>query len=200
MKNNQDVENLTEESAPKKWWQWFLLYPAFAIALIGAIPTYMELLSSYQKDVEFGNSKKAAMNLIMWRKNLSCTAQPMDPYTTTSFIKVDAAICESGDVFVRITTPRNENFFEWVSLDNVSKPHALNSAKVSFNLFKQAYASQNAVNDVLQYNGPQVLCQKWLNQNLLMRRVHYQGRGCFDETINTYSGKIIKSVPAPCNC
>lgn len=56
------------------------------------------------------------------------------------------------------------------------------------------------IDDHPSFNGPLVLCQKWLNQSFILRRVSYQGRGCFDETINTYSGQIVKSVPAPCQC
>tara|TARA_R110001583_G_scaffold173794_1_gene327875 strand:- start:1284 stop:1940 length:657 start_codon:yes stop_codon:yes gene_type:complete len=188
----------TTDKTPKKWWQWFLLYPAFAIALIGAVPTYIEYWDSSQKDVPFGDSTKADLNRIMWRKNLGCTAQPMDPYITLAFIKVDATICESGDVFVRITTPNNENFFEWVSLEKVSKPQVSHIANFSF--IQQAFATEGLSDGIFSNNGPQVLCQRWLNQNLLLRRVYYPGRGCFDETINTYSGQVISSRAAPCNC
>ena len=196
-------QNPPEGNVPKKWWQWFLLYPAFAIALVGAIPTYIELLNSKIIGVSFGDTEKAETSNKMWRKNLGCTTQPLDPYITTSKVEVDATICESGDVFVRITTPNNKNFFEWVSLEEISQPSAIVASKVSFNLFNQAVASESIIDEQLASTSNRliVLCkQKWINNKLILRRVSYPGNGCFDETINTYSRQIVRSVSAPCSC
>ncbi len=46
MKNTMPV---VETEARNKWWQFFLLYPALAIAIVGAVPTYIELYQSNRK-------------------------------------------------------------------------------------------------------------------------------------------------------
>lgn len=71
---------------------------------------------------------------------MDCTAQPMDPYITTNSVQVDATICESGDIFVRIITSSHENFFDWVSLEKISNPNKVNSQIASLSLFKKAVA------------------------------------------------------------
>ncbi|MDC0953155.1 hypothetical protein OAR92_00630, partial [Porticoccaceae bacterium] len=51
-----------------------------------------------------------------------------------------------------------------------------------------------------QYYGPVVLCQNWINNVLFVRRVSYPNQGCFDETINTFTGQVVNVSPAPCYC
>ncbi|PKH88641.1 hypothetical protein [Colwellia sp. Bg11-28] len=190
----------TVESPPKKWWQWFLLYPTILVALVGAVPTYMELWNSKQKSVDFGDSKKAEVNLEMWKKNLVCTARPMDPYITSSYVEVDANICESGDVFIRIRTPKNRVRFEWVAVEKIVDSQETIVTMLNFNILNKAIASDIESYETLEFNSPRILCQKWINQNLILRRVEYPGKRCFDETINAYNGTIVNSVAAPCHC
>lgn len=43
-----------------------------------------------------------------------------------------------------------------------------------------------------------ILCQRWLRPYILLRRVRVTG-GCFDEIVDTRTGRILSSKPAPCN-
>jgi len=203
--HSSNEQNLAPQSStshqtePKKWWQWFLVYPTILLALMGAMPTYYEMGSAYIKGVKAGDSDKAILSNKMWIKNFECTTLPYEPFVTPTNTEVDATICKSGDVLIKIRTANNEQFFEWVAVEKISR---IKTAAIHFNLFNQAMASQSKINTTssTSNNGVVVLCQKWIGPNLLLRRVQYQGRGCFDETINTYSGQVVKSIPAPCNC
>lgn len=188
-----DTVNTQGATETRHWWQWFLIYPAFAIALIGAVPTYFELYQSHQKDVAFGDSKRAVLRNELWKKNLECSSAPMDPLITESNIKVDATICRSGDVLIRVVAPGDEKLFEWVSIENLFPKRI-----ASFSLISRAYAqSDTPMNEM---SSPVVLCQRWLNNSLLLRRVSYGVNNCVDETINTYSGQVVSTRPAPCHC
>ena len=209
------------EAKPKKWWQWILVYPTFVIALVGAVPTFKELYDSYSRDVDFGTSKKAEMRNEMWRKNMTCGMAPMDPLINDFNVAIDATICKSGDVLIRVTTPGKKQFFEWVSIDAIFSANVSDTAAI--NLFSSAIADQSDYQDdwseadwldsesdfepdepysdnLSQYYGPVVLCQNWINNVLFVRRVSYPNQGCFDETINTFTGQVVNVTPAPCYC
>ncbi|MDG1199528.1 MAG: hypothetical protein P8N12_02765 [Porticoccaceae bacterium] len=213
--------NSTAVAQPKKWWQWILVYPTFVIALVGAVPTFKELYESRSRDVDFGTSKIAEMRNEMWRKNMTCGMAPMDPLINDFNVAVDATICKSGDVLIRVTTPAKKQFFEWVSIDAIFSANISDTAAI--NLFSSAMADQFDYQDewpedqwpdydsdfepedshsgaLSQYYGPVVLCQNWINNVLFVRRVSYPNQGCFDETINTFTGQVLNVSPAPCYC
>jgi hypothetical protein len=130
---------------PKKWWQWILVYPTFVIALVGAVPTFKELYDSHSRDVDFGTSKIAEMRNEMWRKNMTCGMAPMDPLINDFNVAVDATICKSGDVLIRVTTPAKKQFFEWVSTDAIFSANVANTAALT--LFSNAIAEQAGYQD-----------------------------------------------------
>ncbi len=44
-----------------------------------------------------------------------------------------------------------------------------------------------------------ILCQRRLQPYILLRRLYYPNVGCFDEIINTRTGRILQRRRAPCN-
>ncbi len=54
---------------PRRWWQWLLLYPALAVALVSAIPTYVEIFYSKKYEVPFGQSAAAKQQNDLWQRN-----------------------------------------------------------------------------------------------------------------------------------
>jgi hypothetical protein len=164
---------------PKKWWQWVLVYPIFIIVLMDAVPTFKELYDSHSRDVDFGTSKIAEMRNEMWRKNMTCGMAPLDPLINDFNVAVDATICKSGDVLIRVTTPTKKQFFEWVAIDTIFS--SITPDVVGVNLFSSAIASELAAQNsgdpeaeiFAQYYGPVVLCQNWISNALFVRRVNY---------------------------
>ncbi len=177
-------------------WRWLVLYPCFGVAVIAAIPTVHELVESSIMNVSVGQSEIAKKRNEMWRKNMTCAAAPLDPLVTETNLQVDATICKSGDVLIRVFGPEEQQFFEWVAVDKMFTPE---QSVASFSLFSSAIAKENLEHSA-QQSGARVLCQRWLDNVLLLRRVEYYGRGCFDETVNTYTGYLVGSVSAPCRC
>ena len=43
----------------RKWWQWVLMYPAFAVALVGAVPQFAQWISALRIGVPPGSNVAA---------------------------------------------------------------------------------------------------------------------------------------------
>jgi len=198
------ADGTTEKGAtshPRAWWQWPLLYPALGIAILSAIPTYYEAFYSHKYDVPYGQSATARQQNDMWEKNLTCTAAPIDGFITDFNIEVDAIICRSGDVLVRVRTPAKQEFYRWVPVEGFP----IRSA--SF-FVPEAHAA-----DVRQpQRTSSVVCQRRLDGSRVLRRVQEGpdtslrpkgtppvGGRCFDEVINTYSGQVLQRNDAKCS-
>jgi hypothetical protein len=67
------TSSATQSSHPRKWWQWFLLYPGLLVSVIGSVPTYVELVNSHRFDVPFGHTFEAEEQNRLWEANFDCT-------------------------------------------------------------------------------------------------------------------------------
>ena len=187
--------NAAQGGQTKTWWQWLLIYPTLAISLMGSIPTFYELYSARSMGVEYGTVKQAKQQKDMWQKNMECTAAPFDWLTTPTNTLVDATICRSGDVLVRVKSPDQQQFYRWVPVDSI----ASDPKTVSFSLFGKVYAATSTAESYDNQSGISVLCQRWVGDGHLLRRIYVPNQGCYDEVVNTYSGAVVSSRPAPCN-
>jgi hypothetical protein len=194
----------SKSGTPKQWWQWILLYPAFAVALLTAGPQWYDRASAAIKGIKGGSVTDAEKQAALWRKNLSCSAAPFAWYSNPSNVKIDATICDSGDIFVRASTPENGNFFKWVPLDDVLRSAqsgggmipAANAASLSLRAGPQLQLKPAGMLVALQ--AATVLCQHFIDDRHILRRVQTP-QGCFDEVIDTYNGSVVKRTPAPCS-
>lgn len=185
---------------PTKWWQWFLVYPTVLTAFFAAIPTVAEVFQSKNLGVDFGESKEAIRQNQLWKKNMSCAQTPYDWLKTSTNTLVDATICKTGDVLVRIKTPTIETY-EWVAID---KYH---SNKSSLGFLQNAIAVEplNHTNiaptniNIEIARSFTILCQKWISSSRILRRISTPNDGCYDEIVNTYTGKVERRRSAPCN-
>jgi hypothetical protein len=46
VKTQKSAEKDETLQSPRRWWQWFLVYPGLAMAVVGAVPTYIEAVNS----------------------------------------------------------------------------------------------------------------------------------------------------------
>jgi hypothetical protein len=49
------------------------------------------------------------------------------------------------------------------------------------------------------YLAQSIICQRQIGPYTLLRRVSFPNGGCFDQIVDTRSGQILQSNPAPCN-
>ena len=186
-------------TSPQRWWQWILLYPAFAVALITAGPQCIDKAKSLKLGVR--SAAEAERQAQLWAKNASCAGTPAPGFLSPTNVSVDATICNSGDILVRAVTPQQTQVFKWLPLDDVVRTDTAGgfiSAAQAANAplaGRSAPAAGNQVYKValLQVN---VLCTK-SDGRYLKRRVQTP-QGCFDEVIDTYTGSLVSRNPAPC--
>lgn len=185
-------------------WQSVLVYPTLAIALITAVPTWIEQYQKWNQNIMVHDLDVARRQAAFWAKNFSCSQAPFAWYSSPSDVKVDATICNSGDIFVHAVTPDNREHLYWVGLDEVLKRQAAAANPVV------PAASAATLPGPLPFGTPRpaarlfhqsqaavVLCQKFLDERRILRRVQTP-QGCFDEIIDTYNGLVVEKKAAPC--
>ena len=173
------------------WWQWILMYPGLATALLGSFPTLQRIYQSYAYGVSFDEVDAAAAQNQLWTKNADCLGgKKIEQIRRLYDFSVSVALCPSGDVLVLIKGESRE-MARWVS------PRQLIEKKTALVSLREAQAADEPVR--LAQTQRVILCQARLPNGLLLFRVHYGGGRCIDEYINPFTGEIVKRIPAPCN-
>lgn len=194
-------EKTSEESSgggPKRWWQWFFIYPALGASLLTAAPSWYDKFKAPPGSKSLAESEKQKL---LWEKNRVCASLPFKGFLNPSNVAVDATICDSGDVLIAAVTPQNVQAYRWLALEDIlPKPGdggvipAAHAADFAAQLSRSINARQSTVK-LAQFQVT-VLCQR-MDGNLLKRRISTP-QGCFDEVIDTYTGKVVSKAPAPC--
>jgi hypothetical protein len=177
---------------PDPWWKSKLLYP-LAAAIVASIPTWVEGLGSLWLKVPFGQYRTALKEKELWENNIECAAAPFDGLKNKNNIEVDAVVCQSGHVLVRVKSPESRTTYKWVPLETA----AGHRAAIPF--MSTAYAQSLGAPVVVAQANFVVICQQWIGNGLIRRRIR-NGDRCFDEVVNTYTGQVVSTNPAPCNC
>jgi hypothetical protein len=193
--NGQRLDEPKEDKPkPDKWWKWLLLYPTLGISILSSIPTYIELVGSMGLNVPFGQYKAAMKESELWKENIECAAAPFDGLTNKHNVAVDAVVCQSGNVLVRVKPPEKKTAYKWVPLEVAPE-------RVALNFVGSAYAQTLDRPVPLAQANFFVLCQQWMGNGMIRRRISNRNAGrCFDEVVNTYNGQVLSTNPAPCNC
>jgi len=181
---------------PIKWWQWVFMYPTLIIAIAGAIPTVLGYYKSWKIGVPFDKTQIALEQNRLWQKNYECSNNEFRSVKNNLNIEVGTIICLSGDVLIKVQIPDAKPMFWWVGLKTFESN---DQAGIDLWFIDRAQAEEKFTPIVVAQNNSVVLCQKWLDNGRLLRRVDTQGKGCFDEVINTYTGQIEKRDSAPCD-
>jgi hypothetical protein len=159
------------------------------------------------KSASFADAQKQSD---LWKTNLTCAASPIDYYSNPNNIKIDATICNSGDILVRAFTPSHEQFYHWVPVDEVIKSDG--SALKS--LTPMAHAAELEPSNLEFSGAPRptsdryghiskaqfsvaVVCQKFIDQRHILRHLRAPN-GCFDQIVDTFNGQVVSQSPTAC--
>jgi hypothetical protein len=185
------------KGGPAKWWQWVILYPTLAISIISAAPQWVDKAQAAFNGVKDRGWEEAKQQQEAWRSNLTCSAAPFDWYSTPENLKVDATICNSGDIFVRVQTPKQGNFYQWVLLKSIVK----DEKTASLPFVSSAYASDTTWRTEGSYQVAQaanVVCQAFQPDGRTLKRHVSTPQGCFDEYVDTYTGQVTRREQVQC--
>jgi hypothetical protein len=161
------------------------------IALITAVPEWLKIAEAWREDIPTEQLEEAKRQHELWVRNLACTMRPMDLFLNPSNINVDAEICDSGDVFVRIFTPDERGLFHWVDVERLASSDMTGP-------FRTAGASSSETARATERGSvAHVMCQRFVDNRILLRVISVDGV-CFDETVDTYTGQVTARVEAQC--
>jgi hypothetical protein len=206
---------------PRSWWQWFFLYPAFGLALLSAAPGWVDSAIALMKGVRDATNSELMERHRLYTRNLDCIGAPFQWYREPAQGRIiDATLCPTGDLFVRVRVPDDtsqlatvidgQKFREradFVSLDKIVKDADRFAALEVFGMAAQAATLPQSTpaldlspqGDVVlvQDQFALVVCQTFIDNRNLLRHLQVGGQ-CFDETVDTYTGVTVSRVPVPC--
>jgi hypothetical protein len=172
------------------------------LVIIGAVPQYRSWINAYIMGVPSEAIHQARIQEKLWEKNFACATQldrSSSNYAviTGEHVVMVAWACPSGDVLVTVESATDD-----ISARSVWIP--LNSGDFTASLFDAVVPKAFAATDVLyvtKRKAPMVtvLCQKWLPNRFIKRRIQLANDRCVDETINTRTGRVTKRLKAPCD-
>lgn len=130
------VEKTVESSAPKEpgekadksarlpWWHYVLIYPSIALALITAVPDWVDRGMAAYNGIWDRKYSELMQQHVLWQTNVDCLTAPPNWYTSVTGREVDATICPTGDLFLQVVwpddnaqTPRQTQRF--ISIDEI---------------------------------------------------------------------------------
>lgn len=171
------------------------------LVVIGAVPQYVTWIRAALLGIPSGTLAYANLQEKLWEKNFACATQldqNSDNYAliTSEHVIVVAWACPSGDVLVTVESPAEERLERsvWVALDGPARTSSL-----LHELVPRAYAADWPLH-VRKAADPMiaVICQKWLPNKLVKRRIRRANGKCVDEIINPRDGRVVQRQAAPC--
>lgn len=178
------------EQSRLAWWQWLLMYPALAVAAIGAIPTVVQGIEALRLDTSYGDVPIARRNVDLFDKNFKCLGKSGTAVKLGDNTQIEAAVCDNGDIWIRATTADNQSKVSWVT------PEQVLGKNKSGLLFTPAFG---AALQVLAQTDAKPLCVFRDKSGKIVRRVIVSPGNCRDEQIDPATGRVT-TVPAECNC
>lgn len=178
-----------------RWWQWLLMYPTFAVAIIGAIPQYQNWWQAHKLGLSSERVAQAEEQKKLWETNLEC-AKKETPYVVKTVRNefLETTVCPTGDILVKIQIPDKPTAnFRWIGFNTFK------DTKMAYlNPFvREAYAEERGRGSNLFAQTVTVLCQYTDARGFIVRRVRLANGQCQEEVINPLTGAATIR-PAPC--
>lgn len=192
MKNSLDKADMRKNPpnpSLKSWKQWFLIYPTFAIAVLGAVPQYINVVKGFVIGVNSNQVSYAENQHKLWMRNQDCHPT-LNTIKTVANSEVSIGACPTGDIQVNIKYPNDSKFVRWIGFDELQK-ESLTSNVLIEKLGISAVLADEKVHPKLQLANSEnkVICQKFLGNGKIVRIIRDK-ENCYREIINTYTGKV----------
>jgi hypothetical protein len=177
-------------SSSLNWWQWILMYPTLGIAILGAIPTVVQGIRAFSIGTTYSEVPIVQRNATLFENNWKCLGKSGTTVQLADNTKIEVAVCERGDIWIRSTTAENQGHVSWVTRDEVlGKKQTKQVVTRGLGVSLQSLAQNTA----------RPLCVFKDKSGKIIRRIVVAPGNCRDEQIDPYTGRIT-SVPADCTC
>jgi len=204
-KSSENVAKDGRKSAPTNWWQWLLLYPAFAVALLTAAPEWFDRIERLYKETFQSGYVEETKLVEFMRQNPECVASPIVWVEATNQTKVDGTICSgTGDVWLRILGANGLAAYKGIDISDLLE--SLGDQSTSL-LLTAAWAGERdrlgprapAAKNQSNWRMAQfaiVVCQEFSGDRII--RHLRTGNICYDEIIDSRTGVVISKAQVPC--
>jgi len=187
-------------SMPKKrkWWHFFVMYPALITAIIGAIPQYNNWVTAFRLGIPSDSLAVAKEQVQLWNKNFECSREnDLKCIKTKMNHEIGALVCPSGDVLIKILSPeKGKPYYRWIGLDTFLNSGSIWGPGIAEG--KTLFFNESIILAKSEY----VLCQRRDSNNNIIRTIKDSEGKCWEETINITTGKVTQrrrvSCDAPC--
>lgn len=203
-KRNREAD---AQPLPKRWWQWFFIYPTFGLALIGYLPSVIERVSTAIQQGSFpsifSTSSEDLRQYKIFSRNRACwsAGDPEFKAVDVKGYQVGVTPCkETGDLWVRLTDLHARDLdsaTDYVWIDRAEFLKRKTTSSWLQNPVASAFAASSPAPDETAQLPVRLICQ-YENGELLIRRFVLSNNACADESISNVTGKRIKMTPAPC--
>ena len=189
--------------------------------MLSAVPGWVDSLGGIFQGVMNAKYSELQERHALFVRNGECLSAPIQWYREPRAGRViDATLCPTGDIFVRVLVPddgsqlatvidgqRFRERSDFVSLDKFVSEADRFAAADLFGMAAHAATLPQSVPQItlsptgdlvpVQDQFALVVCQKFVDDRHLLRHLQVQGQ-CFDETVDTYTGVTVSRVPVPC--
>jgi len=199
MENSLDKADINSKPQLKSWKQWFLIYPTFAIAVLGAIPQYINVIKGLAIGVETSKVSYSEYQHKLWMKNVNCNLS-LSTIKTIENSSLSIGACPTGDIQINIIAPDDDKrFVRWFDFDELKNVNSIHNGIFDKLGISTAIAEEIVPLKIqLARSDSEVMCQKLLSKRKLIRIIR-EGEQCYKETINTYTGKVEERIVVKCS-
>jgi hypothetical protein len=188
---------------------WFTA-PNIQSALIGALATVVAafippIVEADRHRIPIWKLASGRDQAETWERNKNCLASQQPIKAPFSQLAMSILLCPSGDVLLTQNPAsrdlQNPELNQWVNFTNPQHSTALFMSPAVAAAIPHS-KRQVSTQSIQLSQSSTVLCTKILEEGRLLRRVRDANGECWDETINTYIGTVIKRDKANCdaNC
>jgi hypothetical protein len=172
------------------WWQWILMYPTLGVAVLGAMPTVVQGIKAISIGTTYSEVPIVERNATLFENNWKCLGKSGTTVQLADNTKIEVAVCDKGDIWIRSTTAESQGHVSWVTRDEVlGRKEARRIVTRGLAAPLQSFAQNSA----------RPLCVFKDKSGKIVRRIVVAPGNCRDEQIDPYTGRIT-SVPADCSC
>lgn len=195
-----------QKAIPTRWWQWVLLYPAFAMAILTAAPDWFDRIERLTKQTFQSEYVEETELVAFMKENPECVASPVAWVEATNQTKVDGTICSvTGDVWLRILGANGVAAYKGIDISDLLEEIDRLAAFPGFSTAARAATVPGAIpatpatSDHAPLRMSQlavVVCQQFSGSRII--RHLRAGNICYDETVNSRNGVVISKKQVPC--
>jgi hypothetical protein len=171
------------------------VYPGLAIALLGAIPTAIQGIRALQLGIPFGEVPFATKSKNLFATNFDCLKKTGPAVKLKNNTEVQAVICDSGDIWIRVTTANNRTEIRWIRPTDIVGESS--SARIGVN---EALAASQLVFAPPDFS-VEAQCVYRDASGHIIRLVKVETGRCQAQQVNPYTGSVtVVAQDVDCSC